>query len=364
MGQVAASVGVAVERLRMEDRSARLRFVRAAERLCQDDLMRGVLADSDEDYLLDPSRNPSLSGLRVQGFVAHRCGRVAGRVLAIGGAGSTAWFARFESVRDDGVAAALLREASRWLSRHGARQLVGPVAIAPAEGPGVRVAGFVSGAGWVGPRNPPHHADQLVAVGLGLSSELRTWRLDLRAVVEGRARHAPQVTVECVSADVGDGDTWARLLSAPCVEHGLPGPASEAEALRHDLLRRAVPSGVWWVRGPGNGIGLGVLRPELQPLPGIGAIGILARLRQLRCRNSARRGSIQLLLSGAVRHDAAVADALLTPLLAQASTLGQEWVDIGPLDVNQGGAITALRSRGARPVATHQVFARPIDPWR
>lgn len=108
---------------------------------------------ADIEELLDPKKNPFFEHAEVQLFLAHRAGRVVGRISAHFdelawtlpreqgmGPGTGNW-GMFEA-EDEGVAAALIATAEEWLRAKGMTRVLAPLSLSIWDEPGLLVKGF------------------------------------------------------------------------------------------------------------------------------------------------------------------------------------------------------------------------------
>jgi len=113
---------------------------------------------------LDSKRNPFFEHTRVAFFLAHREGRLVGRIAA--GVDerynrfhktNAGFVGLFECIQDVGVAAGLFEKAGVWLKAHGAAEVLGPLSMAFHHECGLLVKGFEHPHSMFTPYNPPYY---------------------------------------------------------------------------------------------------------------------------------------------------------------------------------------------------------------
>lgn len=147
----------------------------------------------EQRKLLDRERHPFHQHADVEYFLARMEGEVVGRIAAIVNHRHnefhderTGFFGFFESVRDDAVAAALLRRAESWLRERGMERIRGPMSFSTNEECGLLVAGFREPPFIMMPHNPPYYAPLLEAAGYAKAKDLIAYMLDRGAGVPER----------------------------------------------------------------------------------------------------------------------------------------------------------------------------------
>jgi GNAT superfamily N-acetyltransferase len=129
--------------------------------------------------MLDTKSNPFYREAARALFVAHREGRVAGRIAAIENrahnsfhADKVGFFGFFESIDDADVAHALLQAAERWLSARGLTSIRGPMNPSTNYDCGLLVDGYDEHPVFLTAWNPPYYDALLQKCGLAPAKEL------------------------------------------------------------------------------------------------------------------------------------------------------------------------------------------------
>src|SRR5262249_27834959 len=149
-------------------------------------------------------KNPFFAHADVELLLAHRAGRVAGRIAAIDDhlhnqthGDSVAMFGFFEA-DDEDVAHALLARVERWARAKGRRAVRGPLNPSLNESAGLLISGFDTDPMLLMPRNPREYISFIEAAGYVKVKDLYAWIYDLsRDVPPIFKRLAEKVQREC-----------------------------------------------------------------------------------------------------------------------------------------------------------------------
>lgn len=146
---------------------------------------------SDIDRILDPARNPLVTGRhgRIEVFTAHQGGRPVGRIVAsLHDASnrrhgtSRGQFGFFDCIDDPAVAQRLLTTAEAWVRERGASDIVGNFNLTAMQMVGVMTDGFerppYTDMMW----SPPHIAASLERAGYERAFPMTTFENDLDAI--------------------------------------------------------------------------------------------------------------------------------------------------------------------------------------
>jgi GNAT superfamily N-acetyltransferase len=119
-------------------------------------------------------------------FLAHRDGRVVGRVSAHVNHAfndyqkkSWGWFGFLEFEDDQEVLNAMLDAAAGWLRERGQERMVGPASFAMNDESGVLIEGFELRPMILQPWNPPYYGERLEQAGLTKAMDLLMWNLEV-----------------------------------------------------------------------------------------------------------------------------------------------------------------------------------------
>jgi GNAT superfamily N-acetyltransferase len=131
---------------------------------------------------LDPKKNPFFQHAEVALFLARRRGEVVGRIAVIEDRKfnafhelRTAYFGLFESIQDQGVAAALFAAARDWARWRGLDTLIGPMNLSTNYEVGLLVEGFDSDPYLLMPYNPRYYPALIEGCGLSKAKDLLAW---------------------------------------------------------------------------------------------------------------------------------------------------------------------------------------------
>lgn len=138
----------------------------------------------EEHKRIDPKSNPFFGHGAVQLFLAHKEGRIAGRIAAIENrlhnefhGDKVGFFGLFESVEDQEVADALLDRAAEWVGGRGLDTLRGPVNFSTNEECGLQINNFDSAPYVMMTYNPPYYVDLLEGWGLEKAKDLLAYEV-------------------------------------------------------------------------------------------------------------------------------------------------------------------------------------------
>lgn len=134
--------------------------------------------------LLNPDKHPFFLHGRMQLFLAHKDGKLSGRVAAIFNGNHNAFnhtndgfFGFFDCIDDQEVANALLKTAEGWLKQQGLSTMIGPVNPSTNEPCGLLVDGFDSSPMLLMPYNRPYYKTLLEGYGLTKQVDLMAYAL-------------------------------------------------------------------------------------------------------------------------------------------------------------------------------------------
>ncbi len=149
---------------------------------------------------VDPDRNSFFSHARGAFFLAHRGGKVVGRIAAINDARyntyhELSWgtFGLFECQNDPGVASALFQTAAAWLKAQGLSPMVGPLNLSFHHDIGLLVEGFDQPHGMGLPYNPRYYARLFEQNGFTKYKDLYCFELTGETLPEKITRFAQRV---------------------------------------------------------------------------------------------------------------------------------------------------------------------------
>ncbi|MGH7447579.1 MAG: GNAT family N-acetyltransferase [Longimicrobiales bacterium] len=170
------------------------------------------------------AHNPSLQSRWVCRFLAHRHGRVVGRIAAIidhafaeRWSPDTGFFGFFECTDDIEVALALLARAEHALRERGASAVLGPVNLTTHDEVGLLVHGFDRAPRLLDPWNPRYYATLLELAGYRPAHGYDAWlwtpaQEPSKAVQRLLARCEDDAGITARSVDPRSWDSEVRLL--------------------------------------------------------------------------------------------------------------------------------------------------------
>jgi GNAT superfamily N-acetyltransferase len=139
--------------------------------------------------LFDRKKHPFYAHAEVEYFLAHRNGKVVGRVAGIHDpkynefqGGCFGFFGFFECVDDQAVANALMAAARSWLLDHGVQEILGPMNPSTNYECGLLVDGFDSSPQVMMTYNPPYYSSLLEGAGLEKAKDLYAYHVPVGEV--------------------------------------------------------------------------------------------------------------------------------------------------------------------------------------
>lgn len=149
---------------------------------------------------IDPDRNPFFTHARAALFLAHRAGKVVGRIAAINDTRyntfhEVSWgtFGLFECVNDPGVASALFQAAAQWMKNEGLSPMVGTLNLSFHHDIGLLVEGFDQPPGMGLPYNPRYYSRLFETNGFQKHKDLFCYELTAESLPEKVTRFAQRV---------------------------------------------------------------------------------------------------------------------------------------------------------------------------
>ncbi len=129
--------------------------------------------------LLTPGKHPFHEHSKIQLFLAHRDGKIVGRIGAILNNNhntfnktTDGFFGFFDCEEDDMVATQLFDEAKKWLKKQGANTLIGPVNFSTNETCGLLIDGFDSAPMIMMTYNPTYYLKLVEGYGFQKKTDL------------------------------------------------------------------------------------------------------------------------------------------------------------------------------------------------
>jgi GNAT superfamily N-acetyltransferase len=176
-----------VEVARVRDVLERDRFIKFQTEVYRNDLHFIPPLLMERHDFLDPDRNPFFQHADVALFLARRGREIVGRIAAIEDRNfnafhkaRTACFGLYESLNDQGIAAALFAAARGWARSRGLDTLLGPMSFSTNHEVGLLVEGFDSDPYLLMPYNPRYYGELFEKCGLVKAKDLFAWERTAR----------------------------------------------------------------------------------------------------------------------------------------------------------------------------------------
>jgi GNAT superfamily N-acetyltransferase len=168
---------------------------------------------------IDPERNSFFTHARAAFFLAHRAGKVAGRIVAMNDTRynsfhEVSWgtFGLFECQNDPGVASCLFQAAATWLKSEGLSPMVGPLNLSFHHDVGLLVEGFDKPPGMNLTYNPRYYARLFETNGFTKHKDLFCYEIGGEALPDKvtrfaqRVRERGQITVRRIDGERSDDE--------------------------------------------------------------------------------------------------------------------------------------------------------------
>jgi len=208
-----AQPGRGVEVTQVQSGLEKDRFIKFQREIYLDDLHFIPPLIMERHEFLDPAKNPFFRHAEVALFLARRGGEVVGRIAAVEDRNfnafhktRTAYFGLYESVDDEGVAAALFAAARNWARWRGLDTLLGPLNLSTNYEVGLLVDGFDSDPYVLMPYNPRYYGELFERCGLRKAKDLFAWERSARtppperfARIAEKIRKHEDITVRSVN---------------------------------------------------------------------------------------------------------------------------------------------------------------------
>jgi hypothetical protein len=262
--------------------------------------------DMEVEATLDPKKNPFYEHGEAAAFVAYDGGKPVGRITAsIDFAhleryrDDTGFFGFFETTDDPAVAAALLREAERWLSARGMKRARGPLNLSMNGELGCLVEGFDEPPMLMMTHHRPYQGSLAERAGYVKAKDFYAWKY-IPGEVPVRAQRAhdeiaalPEVVVRQVdTSDVlGDVRIIMDIFNDAWSDNWGFVPATEKEMLKmaEDMKLVLMPEIAFIVSIDGEpaavSVGLPNVNELIDDLDGkLGPLGVAKILWRLKVR--------------------------------------------------------------------------------
>jgi GNAT superfamily N-acetyltransferase len=178
----------------------------------------------DREAFLNPKKNPWFEFGKTDLYLAHRNGKVVGRVAAIEDprynefhGTKIGWFGMFECIDDVKVARALLETCEQWVKARGLSQMLGPANFSSNSEWSLLIDGFESDAVLMTTYNPKYYPALIEACGYTKAKDLWAFWLDCTtpppekiARIAEKVRTREGITVR--KANMKDWDNEVRRI--------------------------------------------------------------------------------------------------------------------------------------------------------
>ena len=333
----------------------------------------------DVRTLLSPAKNPFFQHAEAQYCVAHRDGRVVGRIAAIKNDAHTrehsdrvGFYGFFESVNDQTVSTALFDTAATWLRAKGFDTMRGPMNPSINDECGLLVHGFETPPTLMMPHNPRYYVDLTERAGFKKAKDLFVYEGDNNGIPERLVRGAKLVGerkgITLRKLDMKhfgqEVDLVKRLYNEAWERNWgfVPLTDAEIEHLAKQLKPVVVPEMVVFAERQGRTIGFGVALPDLNValkhnpsgrlFPGI--LKVLWHSRKIsRCR--------VLLLGVIPEYRGTGIDALMYHRIWEMGTVkGYKWGEGGWILEDNTPMVNAALALGFRHYKTYRIYDKPL----
>ena len=337
-----------------------------------------------QNELFSPKVNAFFEHADVQLFLAHKEGRVAGRISAhIDHEHNRYWhehtgfFGFFECEDDAEVAGALLSTAERWLRERGMDRVRGPMNFSTNGEIGLLIDGFDLPPAILMPYTHRYYIGLLEGAGYSKCKDLFAWRWQFGPVPGGPAkivkdlRSRPEVTVRKVNMKRFREEvrTILDLYNDAWKENWGFVPATEAEAaqMAREFQFIVDPEVVPFVEINGKPAAFALAVPNLneaiRDLDGklfpFGWLKLIWRLKVRRIKSG------RLVLFGVkeefrTRQYAGLTYLLCDELYITATPRGYEWAEFGWTLEDNGLINSLIRKIGAEHYKTYRVYDKTL----
>ena len=164
-----------------------MRFIKLPWKIYRDDRNWIPPLIMDRKKLLDRKKNPFFKHAEMEMFLAYKNGELAGRIAGITNENhnkfqddNAGFFGFFESIDDQGVAAALLDRVKEWLKEKGKDGIFGPMNPSTNDETGLLIEGFETPPYIMMCHNPAYYQKLLEEYGLKKAKDLYAWYIDVR----------------------------------------------------------------------------------------------------------------------------------------------------------------------------------------
>ncbi len=333
----------------------------------------------DVRTLLSPAKNPFFEHAAVQCYVAHRDGRMVGRIAAIKNDAHNrehhdrvGFFGFFECVDDQTVANALFDRAGAWVREHGCDTLRGPMSPSVNDECGMLVDGFDTPPTLMMPHNPRYYPRLVNEAGFTKARDLICYQSTGTEMPERLVRGARLVAerkgITLRHLDMkrfkDEVELVKQLYNAAWEKNWgfVPLTNAEIDHLAKQLKPVVVPEIVCFAEKDGRTIGFAVALPDLNValkrnpsgrlFPGI--LKVLWAARKI--------SRVRILLLGAIpEFRGSGVDALMYAWIwEKGRAKGYDWGEAGWILEDNAAMTNAIQRIGFVPYKTYRVYDRPL----
>lgn len=363
-------------------------FLRAAERVFEDDPAWIPPLRFEIAQRLDPRKNPLFDHAEAAFFVALRDGRPVGRISAsIDREWQRTWndrtghFGFFDTIDDPEVAAALFEAAEGWLRRRGVDRVIGPMSLSANEEIGLLVDGF---------EHPPvlmmaHSRRWQGALaernGYAKEKDLLAWRFDRDTPISARAKKAwedvralPEITLRSIDvAKLEDelpvlvdiyNEAWAGKWGF------VPIRRREVEKMVQDMKLVLDPDLAFVAIKDGEPVGMCIMIPNLnEAIADLGGrlfpLGWAKLLWRVKVKHPRSTRLMLLGIREHVRKDVkrygGLSAAMYVEVARRGVAKGYEWSELSWTREDDAPINVGIKAMGGRVYKRYRVYQKRLD---
>lgn len=177
---------MSVEIRKVQTKKELKEFIHFANDLYKGDEYYAPSLISDDYNTFDPKKNGAFDFCQAQMFLAHKEGKVAGRVMAIiNNRANETWkvkqvrYGWIDFINDEEVAKALLDAVAAWGKERGMTDIAGPLGFTDFDPEGMLVEGFERVATMIGIYNYPYYPQILEKLGYTKETDWMEYRITI-----------------------------------------------------------------------------------------------------------------------------------------------------------------------------------------
>ena len=360
-------------------------FLDVVRTIYRDDASYVRPLDMEIEQTLDPKKNPFYEHGEATAFVAYRDGAPVGRITAsidfdhlARYRDDTGFFGFFETIDDPEVAAALLREAERWLRARGMKHARGPLNLSMNGELGCLVEGYDEPPMLMMTHHRPYQGSLAERAGYAKVKDFYAWKYT-PGEVPARAQKAhdeiaalPEVTIRQVdTSDVlGDVRIIMDIFNDAWSDNWGFVPATEKEILKmaDDMKLVLLPEIAFIVSIDGEPAAVSVGLPNVNELIAdldgkLGPVGLAKILWRLKVRGPK---SGRLFILGikkkwrGIRKYAGLSAFLYVKMNKAANVLGMTRAELSWTVEDNGPINAGIKLMGGRIYKIYRLYERAL----